>query len=58
MDINALIKDINPSFPFNQGTPALFLITLFFDSSMLATYVEDERWVLCRWYCFLVICLI
>ncbi|XP_076012466.1 telomere-associated protein RIF1 [Genypterus blacodes] len=30
-----------------NGTPALFLITLFFDSSMLATYVKDERFFQC-----------
>uniref|UniRef100_A0A3B4AYK3 Telomere-associated protein Rif1 N-terminal domain-containing protein n=1 Tax=Periophthalmus magnuspinnatus TaxID=409849 RepID=A0A3B4AYK3_9GOBI len=29
-----------------NGTPALFLIQLLYDSSMLSAYVEDERWVL------------
>ncbi|XP_026001446.1 telomere-associated protein RIF1 [Astatotilapia calliptera] len=28
-----------------NGTPALFLILLLYDSSMLPAYVEDERWV-------------
>ncbi|KAJ0070157.1 hypothetical protein NL108_002477 [Boleophthalmus pectinirostris] len=30
-----------------NGTPALFLIQLLFDSSMLSAYVEDERFVPC-----------
>lgn len=29
-----------------QGTPALFLILLLYNSSMLPAYTEDERWVL------------
>lgn len=31
---------------FPQGTPALFLILLLYNSSMLPAYIEDERWVL------------
>ncbi|XP_068185708.1 telomere-associated protein RIF1 [Antennarius striatus] len=30
-----------------NGTPALFLILLLFDSSMLSTYTEDERFFQC-----------
>lgn len=30
-----------------NGTPALFLIQLLYDSSMLSAYVEDERFVQC-----------
>ncbi|XP_071775696.2 telomere-associated protein RIF1 [Centroberyx gerrardi] len=30
-----------------NGTPALFLILLFYNSSMLAAYVEDERFFQC-----------
>ncbi|KAF0026916.1 hypothetical protein F2P81_021653 [Scophthalmus maximus] len=30
-----------------NGTPALFLILLLFDSSLLAAYIEDERFFLC-----------
>lgn len=29
----------------SQGTPALFLILLLYNSSMLAAYIEDERFV-------------
>lgn len=28
-----------------QGTPALFLVLLFYNSSLVAGFVEDERWV-------------
>jgi len=27
-----------------QGTPALFLILLLYNSSSLSAYIEDERW--------------
>lgn len=30
-----------------NGTPALFLIELLYDSSMLSAYVEDERFIQC-----------
>ncbi|XP_072301110.1 telomere-associated protein RIF1 [Eucyclogobius newberryi] len=30
-----------------NGTPALFLIQLLYDSSMLSAYVEDERFIQC-----------
>lgn len=34
-----------------QGTPALFLILLLYDSSLLTAYIEDERSVHCLIQC-------
>lgn len=32
-------------FSMLQGTPALFLILLFYESKHLSTFVEDEKYV-------------
>lgn len=46
---------------FHQGTPALYLLLLLYNSSMLSAYMEDERlvswfFVYRRYQCGLVYC--